>query len=356
MSIYIVRTCIVLLAVVLLSCGRVSASQCSFNGSASYLQAIQNGSLDDMIRSVRTELRKISYAGNAQDRKVVFTHVPKSAGTSVKNGMKQWSRFHSKGHVVFNRTDVEFNQGALHFTIIRKPSARVISLFAYINMYPHINNIYAWNMTHQYAQRPLEWIKQPMIQTFLSDISVQYFGYRTSDLIDMISAFRHSFFPNARYFTSRKIPGKNELREAIVSSNEGSRWSDSSIDLPALYSQYSDALCLNEVSEQMRCERHANAAFLLMHRYSTVGILEDYANVWKVMTDRVALPPNYARAASTTSRNTHKQSMKKSTETPLTTDPRMKREFESAVEELLFCENVVYEISKRIHTIDLSIL
>lgn len=332
---------------------RDNNTRCSYKNAVSYLDAIRNGSVDEIVIYARSELNKLAHALNLQNRKVVFTHVPKSAGTSVKTVLKTWDRFYSKGHVHFNLTDLEFNHGALHFTIIRKPSSRAASLFSYINMFPHINTAITWNVTHQYAKNPLEWIRQPLIQNFIGTISVAYFGHNFVDLFAMIKSFRQTWAsgPDKRFDIVTKTRRDNYLWE----KKDMEEIASNAPDLSQMYDKLNYLLCMREIPEELRCQDHVNVIFLLLNRYSVVGELDDYENIWKILRDRVGLPTSFERVVSQSSRNTHKESAKASTETPLTTDPAVRKAFDVAVQNVLYCENVVYEVARRIHAIDLQL-
>lgn len=326
-------------------------TRCSFNGSTAYLDVIRGGSLDAIVKEARRELKKIARAPTIRDRIVVFTHVPKSAGSSVKTALMSWNRFHSKGHISFNKTDALFNHSALDFTIMRKPSERLASLFAYINMFPHLNQRNYWNETHKYAQQPLEWLQLPKVKEFLTSVSIKYFGsYGSFEALHAsISAFRQSWSkfpaelgPQSTHATADKLvhemqtlaPNLQEMRDRI-----------------------SSVLCLEDVPESMRCYQHAEVILMLLNRYSVVGVLEDYQNIWKIMKARVGLPDGYViKAISGTRRNTHTVSKNAITETPVTTNLEVKKAFEKAADSFLFCENVLYEVSRRIHDIDLAML
>lgn len=206
--------------------------------------------------------------------KIVFTHVPKSGGSSVKEYLSRHApgRLRSGQHEHF-LVSATGEPDAILTTILRDPVAKAISFYSYVNDCQKLpaseQDNKLWQST--FHADPVVWSADPTVHSLLQLDPLALFLPSVPNATDLINSLRHE---GTRQL--QPVPLKDTVSGSFTS-----------------YVRYTDTF-----PAQYQCRQHLEVAFILLKQYEVVGTLEQSAEFYEVLNRRAKIGHTHTNKAS----------------------------------------------------------
>lgn len=256
---------------------------------------------------------------NALQRRITFTHIPKSGGSSVANflALVAQNRSHinpAHEHFYFSANS---EPNSTFVTLLREPISKAISMYAYISSQRAWNDLMKTDVLWKGAISlgPKEWSADKEVQRFLAADPTGLF------LPDMANPRKSHAVSAADYIRIQATPAP-KLKERISGTLQA--FLSYTAELPIEY----------------QCTKHMEVAFILLKHYEVVGTLEELSAFYRVLSARAHVPEDV--------KTPHKN------KTPQKFKLVPTSEMRANLARPLFCASVLWRIARMISKADVQ--
>ena len=299
---------------------------------------------------------------NPEMRKLSFTHVPKSGGTSVSTFCKKYlkKRYDQPyAHEPYGLADMRSGYKNLFFTVLRHPHDRAVSLYEYIQssnkggkISPAESNVpnKFWSYSRNFTSFDV-WI--------LQNKTTEYMERQTVEMFDINPSVenRGEFVEQKMKFYKPKINRVTTSKKSLAKNDSESI---GPISLSYRNIDYSSYLSYTKsIPVKYQCRDHLKAAVLLITRYVAVGILEDWTQLWLTLFSRAGVPFRYFKKATSTKENVgmikRNQNKAASKNTAKSSIVRKEKTKQMRNDEIMPCDGLLWYMANAISNHDLKI-
>jgi len=228
---------------------------------------LNNSELVRML-NMRCDMEAYALKQN-KTRRITFTHLPKTGGTSVKQLLRFAvnKRIRSIGHEHFLQA-LRAEPNNLFATLLREPVSRAISFYAYVQDFPEFGKDKQVNklMNNTYKVDPLIWSADPFMQRTLRQDPLGFFLANVTNITDSITRFNY--------------PALQKLPPPLLMNIIPGRLHE--------FLRYTNALPV-----EFQCKQHLEVGFILLKHFEVVGTLEQRENFYKVLFRRTHITKSY---------------------------------------------------------------
>ena len=251
----------------------------------------------------------------SKNRRITFSHLPKTGGTSVKQLLRFAvnKRTRSIGHEHFVQA-LRSEPNNLFATMLREPISRAISFYAYVQDFSEFGKDKQINklMNNTYKVNPLVWSADPFMQRTLAQDPLGFFLANVTNITDSITKFNY--------------PALQKLPPPVLLDVIPGTLTD--------FLSYTDTLPI-----KFQCKQHLEVGFILLKHFEVVGTLERRDDFYKTLFRRAHITKFYNTAfnANPTNYKLNK-----------TTIATMRENLKVP----LFCNEVLWRIATMISSVD----
>jgi hypothetical protein len=204
-------------------------------------------------------------------RRITFSHLPKTGGSSVRDFLRAYARSRTRpqGHENFVVSALDEPKN-IFATMLREPVSRAISFYSYANSIPALSKDAQANplWAATYKADPVQWSSDPFIQRTLYQDPLGFFLRNVPNITHSITRFDYGEMQRMP-----EVPVKDVIPGTLNS-----------------FLAYTDPIPV-----QFQCTQHLEVAFILLRYYEVVGTLEKSADFYKVLFRRANLRDPHAK-------------------------------------------------------------
>ena len=271
-------------------------------------------------------------------RRVEFTHLPKTGGSSVRDFLKKKFGFQAThrtrcignntvctykkkmGHEHYLNIALQESKDDIFATMLRDPITRALSFYGYVNQLESLHSEALSNKLWlaTYKEDPIVWSRSDFVQRTLATDPLGFFLADVTNISDSITRFNYTalqLLPSPIWKYATPTATLSEFLQHTAS-----------------------------MPDQYQCKQHLEVAYILLNQYAVVGTLEKRNEFLTNMFRRAKLDTSLMDSAADLHSNP----------TSYILTAAQKSEMSKNLELALFCPTVLWKLSGMISTRDSS--